>query len=202
MTTVSWLGMHVALFFFRIVDADHFFYLGRLDYAKVRPLPLLIWASIERMELEQFVMLIAYIGVFIAATANASVAVGPVSVGLLLVGVAASTLIWIGLYLAVFSSVVWFTRVRSIGSGLAAFHEHTKYPLEILSDPMRLGVTILPLAFTAYYPVAFALRPAEFWLPGALALPVGLVMIAIGYRVFQYAVQRYESVGSSEEFGG
>ena len=203
MATAGWLSMYIELFVFRIaVNIDFFIHEGRLDYALVRPVPLLVWTPVIRMKSDTLFKVVGLTAVLVGTMAAAGVFANPISILLILLGLLAGVFVWAGMHMTLFASAAWLTRVRSLVHGFAALHEHTKYPLEILSEPLRVGMTVVPFAFTAYYPVAFALRPEQHWLPGAFALPVGIATVAVGLTVFHLALRRYESVGSSEVFGG
>ncbi len=203
MATAGWLSMYIELFLFRIaVNIDYFIHEGHLDYALIRPVPLLVWTSVIRMESDVLFKIVALTAVLVGVMATTGLLGNPISILLILLGLLAGVFVWAGMHLTLYASAAWLTRVRSLVHGFGAFHEHTKYPLEILSEPLRVGMTVVPFAFTAYYPIAFALRPEQHWLPGAFALPVGIATVAVGLTVFHLALRRYESVGSSEVFGG
>jgi len=196
---ISYLGQDLShLLFAFALHADTYFYYGGLDYAKVRPAPLLLWASVELAHPEHLLTVAFYAGVTVLAMAHVGVFASPLAILLIFVALATSILVRTGMTLATYCSVAWFTRARSVAHGISALNEHTKYPLDALPVPLQILMTALPFAFTGYYPVAFALRPADHWMPGALSLPVGVLTAAVGLAILRLALRKYQSVGSVE----
>ena len=194
---ISFLGQDLShLLFAFALHADDYFYYGGLDYAKVRPAPLLLWASVELAQPEHLLTISFYAAVTVLAMVYTGVFASPLAVLLILVALAASILVRTGMTLATYCSVAWFSRARSVAHGISALNEHTKYPLDALPIPLQIFMTALPFAFTGFYPVAFALRPADHWMPGALSLPVGVLTAAVGFGILRLALRKYQSVGS------
>ncbi len=196
---ISYLGQDLShLLFPFALSADYYFYYGGLDYAKVRPAPILLWASVELAQPEHLLTISFYAAVTILAMVNTGIIASPFAILLVLIALAASVLVRTGVTLITYCSVAWFSRARSVAHGMSALNEHTKYPLDVLPLPLQALMTIVPFAFTSFYPIAFALRPSDYWLPGAFSLPIGLITAALGFAILRLALRKYQSVGSVE----
>ena len=117
---------------------------------------------------------------------------------LLGLAVASAALLWFGIMLFMSSGAAWLSRARVLKFGVWSFDEHAKYPLDILPFPLQVGLTVVPYAFTSYYPISLALRPETHVWPGILSLPVGLAVAAISLFMYGKASSHYDSLGSAD----
>jgi ABC-2 type transport system permease protein len=104
--------------------------------------------------------------------------------------------VWLGIAFTISCAAAWFGRVGSVWPGLSAMYEHAKYPLDILPLPLKLVLTVVPFAFTAYYPVVFALRAADNVLLGLIAPAVGVVVAGLSFGLYRLALRKYQSAGT------
>ena len=121
--------------------------------------------------------------------------------GLLVVALLSTGFVFIGMRLMLFCLAAWFTRSRVLSHGIAAFTDHSRYPIDVMDQPLRGVLTAIPLAFTVFYPAAFALRPDEYFMPGVLGLPVAAAMMVGGLVMLRFAFRKYQSVGTPEMWG-
>ena len=171
------------------------FYGGGLDYYRVRPMPIFFCASAEAVQFEETVNALFFCGIGAIACGRLGLLDQPVVLAWLVVGVVSSVLVWLGIAFAISCLAVWFGRVGAVWQGLSAMYEHAKYPLDILPPPLRTFLTVVPFGFTAYYPVALALRaPEEPWL-GLVTPAVGLVATGLAFALYGVAMRRYQSAG-------
>ena len=117
---------------------------------------------------------------------------------LLALAVLSAALLWFGIMLFMSAGAAWLSRARALKFGVWSFDEHTKYPLDILPFPLQVGLTVVPYAFTSYYPISLALRPDTHIWPGILSLPVGLAVAAISLLLYNRASSHYDSLGSAD----
>lgn len=174
------------------------FYTGELDFALARPLPVYMQESARVMPLESLLNL-AFFGVAYAiAVAGLELLLEPVTMLLLLLGLAASTLVWIGISTLISCISVWVGRTFSLWQSFSSLNDYVKYPLDIFPVPLQSLLTIIPFGFTTFYPVAFALRGSDYMWPGAFSLGVGLLVFGIAYAVYVLALRHYSSTGSAQ----
>ena len=132
------------------------------------------------------------------AAANLGLFSRPLSLMLLALAVLSAALLWFGIMLFMSAGAAWLSRARALKFGVWSFDEHTKYPLDILPFPLQVGLTVVPYAFTSYYPISLALRPDTHIWPGILSLPVGLAVAAISLLLYNRASSHYDSLGSAD----
>ncbi|MCY3939380.1 MAG: ABC-2 family transporter protein [Chloroflexi bacterium] len=181
-----------------VSQADLYFYQGRMDYARIRPVPVMVFASVEQMRPEFLLSAIFFAIVGAVASINLGLFSSPLSIVLLGLAVASAALLWFGIMLFMSSGAAWLSRARVLKFGVWSFDEHAKYPLDILPFPLQVGLTVIPYAFTSYYPISLALRPETHIWPGILSLPVGLAVAAISLFMYGKASSHYDSLGSAD----
>ena len=90
----------------------------------------------------------------------------------------------------------WFLRIENVNEALGTLQMSGRYPLEILPKTLKiLSLTVLPIAFTAYLPVASILGRAPWQLIVYAAL-FALVLFLISLFFWNFAVRRYSSASS------
>lgn len=185
-------------FFCFATQAKLSFYQGRLDYALVRPLPVYLQESAREMPLESLLNLV-FLGVaYVIAVMRLEIYLQPVTMLLLVIGLAASVTIWMGIATLISCISVWVGRTFSLWQSFSGLNDYVKYPLDIFPLPLQSLLTIVPFGFTTFYPVAFALRGSEYAWPGAFSLGVGLLVLGIAYVSYVLALRHYSSTGSAE----
>lgn len=172
------------------------FYNGRLDYALVRPLPVFAQESAREMPLESLLNMVFFGVAFAIAVVRLGLYVQPVTMLLLVVALAASALVWLGIATFISCITVWVGRTFSLWQSFSALNDYVKYPLDIFPVPLKTLLTVVPFGFTTFYPVAFALRSGEYAWPGALSLGVGLLVFGLAFGTYVLALRHYSSVGS------
>jgi ABC-type uncharacterized transport system permease subunit len=104
--------------------------------------------------------------------------------------------VWLGIAFTISCMAAWFGQVGSVWQGLSAMYEHAKYPLDILPLPLKVMLTVVPFAFTAYYPVVFALRAPENVLLGLITPAVGIAVAGLSFGLYSLALRKYQSAGT------
>ena len=180
---------------------DRYFHEGDLDYVRVRPAPIVLWANTVATQPRYVSLVLVMFSVAIVSAANTGILGSAGQMGLLAVALLSTGLVFIGMRLMLFCLAAWFTRSRVLSHGIAAFTDHSRYPIDVMDQPLRGVLTAIPLAFTVFYPAAFALRPDEYLMPGILGLPVAAIMMAGGLVMLRFAFRKYQSVGTPEMWG-
>lgn len=177
-------------------NAKSYLFDGGLDYLRVRPLPTFFCASATEVQLEETANALLFLVIGGIASRELGILGRPIVMLSLLLGVAGSTLVWLGIAFSISCAAVWLGRMNSVWQGLSAMYEHAKYPLDIMPPALRLFLTVLPLGFTAYYPVAFALRAEQQPLLGLVSPAVGCAVTGLSALLYHFALRRYQSTGT------
>lgn len=177
--------------------AKIFFFDGSLDYYRVRPMPIFFCASAQFVQFEETLNAAVFLLIGGIACGALGLLDQPLILLFLLVGVLSSVLVWLGIAFTISCLAVWVGRTGAVWQGLSAMYEHAKYPLDILPLPLRVFLTVLPFGFTAYYPVAFALRvPDNVWF-GFISPAVGVISAGVAFAVYSRAIRHYQSTGAA-----
>lgn len=96
------------------------------------------------------------------------------------------------------TALIW-VRSQHLFSIFFGFWELTRYPLTIFPLPLQvILMTIIPMAFMSFVPVAFLLGKEIplFGVAGGLAAPfVGPAFVLIAMAYWRYAISRYQGAG-------
>jgi len=77
------------------------------------------------------------------------------------------------------------------------FKDYAKYPITIFNTVFRFVFTfIIPIAFIAYYPSLFFLRPDNIPLLAWLSPLLGLLFFYISYKIWMKGAISYNGTGS------
>lgn len=99
-------------------------------------------------------------------------------------------------YLILGSLAFWFIRSNSAIRIGYDIHSFAQYPIEIYSQAIKLIlITIIPYAFTNYYPVAFLLGKVGIFY-GIISPIVCLFVFGLSIKVWALGLKKYEGSGS------
>ncbi len=90
----------------------------------------------------------------------------------------------------------WFLRIENMNEAIGIMSMSGRYPLEILPKMLKIiSLTIIPIAFTAYIPVATLLGKTP-WLLTIYAALFAIILFLISITFWNFAVRRYSSASS------
>ena len=191
------IGYHIHdTFFCFATNSKVAFYSGQLDYALARPLPVFMQESARLMPLESLLNLAFFCVTAAVAIVRLDLIGQPLTLLLLVVALAASTLVWVGIATFISCITVWVGRTFALWQSFSSLNDYVKYPLDIFPVPLQNLLTIVPFGFTTFYPVAFALRGSAYGWPGGFSLGVGLLVFGIAYVSYFLALRHYSSTGT------
>ncbi len=115
----------------------------------------------------------------------------------LVLAIMSGTLLMFSVQLILACLCFWFISTFSLMQTLAWMHQFGQYPVTILALPLQFVFTwVLPYAMMGFYPAAFLLRGDEYRFFGLLAPLMGWVFLGLALRVWETAMQHYQSTGS------
>lgn len=177
---------------------EDFIVRGEMDRLLTRPLPSLLQLILEGIELESLVGLVSggvLMGVYgRAAGVEWQWTDGP----LLLLGVAGSVLVYLGVYISIHAVAFFSDSKNQLEPMVWNINNHYgRYPVDFYNRPLRFLLTwVLPFAFVGVYPSAYFLRRGD-WLAWAALTPlVGVVCMGLAIWLWRAGVRRYEGAGS------
>lgn len=170
---------------------------GDLDYALVRPYPVMLQVSGSYVGMQGFGDVTVAACMIGWALTRVDVAWSPLTalIGLVLLVSAATVRISI---LAAACAVSFWLHAPHSGFAMAVnqLGGLARYPLTIFSGAVRGVMTaVIPFAFTAYVPVSWLLDPGRYWWAAIVTPLVAAYCAVLGVRIYQRGVRRYESTG-------
>ena len=175
---------------------------GRLDTLLLRPRPVLLQVLASDVDLRSVAKVAQGAVVLGIALAGADVAWSPAAVALLMVSLAAGTVIYAAIWVATVSVSFWLVDSREVSAAFTyGGRQFSSYPLGIYGAGLRnLARFVVPLAFTAYYPTLGLLDRADpLGAPGWVAWAgpgAALAMVAVAGLIWRTGVRSYRSVGA------
>ncbi|MFF5182117.1 ABC transporter permease [Micromonospora sp. NPDC000316] len=171
--------------------------LGVLDYLLVRPYPVVLQVMGATLGPNGLGGAVLGIGLLVAAAPRIEVDWDPISVGWALLLLGSGVVVKVAINLASNSTAFWLLSPSS--SSAATIHtlgDLARYPITVYSFGVRAVLTIVPLAFVGYFPVANLLGKGVSGTIGAFT-PVVAAGCALGaWAYFRRGLRRYESSGS------
>lgn len=177
--------------------SDKYVIQGEFDRILLRPLNPLFQVLLENFNLEFLPDFI--LGAAILATASASLGLG-IGLGwilLLSLMLLGATLVLTGIFLALASVSFWAEDRVGILPPVYNLMAFGRYPISIYQKALRILLSwVLPFGFVAFYPATGFLGREEFRIHFLGTPLAGILVAAIGYRLWRAGVRRYQSTGS------
>lgn len=172
---------------------------GTLDMLMVRPMSPWLYMTFSGLN-------IGYLGHIILGVGLMSWSLGAVDVAwtfghavFILTALVSSALVGASMITMIGASSMVLVQSRHFYSILFGFYELTRYPLTIFPVGLQwLVLTVLPIGFLNYVPVAFYLGkeiPIYGALGGVAALVAGPVWVLIGMGHWRFCMRRYQGAG-------
>ncbi len=169
---------------------------GRLDYMVIKPLNTQFYASFRRIvvwRLTDIAMGLILVGIA-CGHPSATLTVGRLAN--FIVMLAAGVVIIYSFWLILSTCAFWFTRINNIEMVFWNVFEAGRYPVDIYSHPVRLGLTyIVPLAFIVTFPAGALMGKAH--VPGAgFAVVAAVVSFWAASAFWRYGLRCYSGASA------
>jgi len=175
---------------------DRYIRNGWFDRYLMRPMDSLIHLSIQRMDDDGLGDLGSGVVMLLYSSAALGIAWNFQNVLALAVLSAGSVLVWFSLNIIFASTAFWATSVRSLMDVLWNLARFIEYPLNIYNSAVVWVLTfIIPLGFVSFYPSQYFFQNVPWIMYSFATLPVGLVMFALAYFLWNKGLKKYGSTG-------
>jgi ABC-2 type transport system permease protein len=175
---------------------------GTFDLFLLRPAGALMQLCASEFALRRIGRCIQPAIVLVIALGRADISWTPDKMALVPVALLASTCIWSAIWVLTSSIAFWTVETQEIANS-ATYGGQTMahYPIDVLGTWLRrLVIFVIPIAFTAYFPVSYLLdKPQTFSLPNSLGFAsplVAAVLALLAAKVWRTAVRHYRSTGT------
>ncbi len=175
---------------------------GRLDTYLLRPRRVLFQVVTQDVDLPALGKLAQGVAVLAVGLVSTEVALGLRTAALLVVALTGGAVIYAALWVATTSITFWLVDSREVSAAFTyGGRQMAAYPLGVYAPSIQaLARYVVPLAFTAYYPMLGLLgRDDPLGGPAALAWAgpaVAAVALAVALVVWGSGIRAYRSVGA------
>jgi ABC-2 type transport system permease protein len=170
---------------------------GQFDRYLLRPIPPLFHLIAEIFQTDAVGELIIGVILMIYASARLQLRFGVLDWVLLVVSIAAGSVIYFAVKLSTASIALWTKRSQPIVFAVYTTADFAKYPIGIYPKWIRILISyIVPFAFTAFIPASYFLtRQSVIYCVGGTVIAAA-ALLGLGMFVWRKGLRAYESSGS------
>lgn len=169
---------------------------GDFDRFLVRPVDPLFHLLADRFNHDGIGNFLVGLGVVIRSSFALGIDWNAQKMLCLVLAVLGGGLVFIALNLITCVSAFWIMDNAPVTLAVHEWHEFAKYPLSMYGKSIQNILTwVIPYGLVSYYPALFLLGRDSSLLAFA-ALPVGLVLLILGYGAWRAGLRRYTGTGS------
>ena len=162
-----------------------------------KPLNLYFYYVAEILDVKGFGQLIFAIIMMVYSWIKLAIPFTFVNVLMLIVSLFGASLVLIGIMTIASASAFVTIHGATIMQFMSRFREYARYPVTIFDGIFKFIFSyIIPIAFMAYYPAMFFLRPTDHPYMALLSPIVGVIMFILGYNVWMKGALHYAGTGS------
>ncbi len=174
---------------------------GGLDQLLVQPLHPLANIILHNLNITDLIIVLKGIAIILMAVPYLAISWSLLVFLKLIILILAGSMTLAGLLLFIASTGFWLIRRNDAAMAFLSITQLSQYPLSIYPHSVQFFLSfILPLAFTAFYPVQYFLgiHPGDSGFAFSMmpVVLVGLFSFAVAIITFQSGLRRYNSVGS------
>ena len=191
------LNLH-HVFFFRLysLGKDHILS-GTMDRFLVRPLNPLYQVFASGISDDNISKLIANFALLLYASSQIGIEFGIVKLVYGILAVISGVLIIGGIFLLLSTTAFWTGRSREVFWLFFRISDFRKYPFGIYNSAMQIIlVTLIPIAFAAFFPATYFLQKGQWAEAQLIALVAGPVFYLLAYQFWKFGLSNYSSTGS------
>ena len=191
------LNLHHIFFFAPYRLGEDYIISGRMDRYFVRPLNMLFQVFARYIADDNISKVLANIAIVVYAWNQLALSIAPVKIVYGLLAIISGVMVLGSIFVTFGTTAFWTGRSQAIFWLFFRISDFRRYPYNIFSQPIRIIlVTIVPIAFTSFFPTTFLLGMPE-WRPWQIAtLIVGPVMYFLAYQFWKLGLSNYSSTGS------
>ena len=191
------LNLHHIFFFAPYRLGEDYIISGRMDRYFARPLNMLFQVFARYIADDNISKFLANIAIIFYAWNQLGLTVAPVKILYGLMAIISGVMVIGSIFVTFGTTAFWTGRSQAIFWLFFRISDFRRYPYSIFSQPIKIIlITIVPIAFTSFFPTTFLLG-MEQWRPWQiLTLFVGPVLYFGAYQFWKFGLSRYSSTGS------
>lgn len=162
-----------------------------------KPLNLYFYYIAETLDIKGLGQFLFAAVIFIYSWIKIGIVASFANIVILLLVMLGASLVLIGMMtMASASAFICIHGVTILGF-VSRFREYARYPVTIFNKVFQFIFTfIIPVAFLAFYPAMYFLRPDGQLLLSLISPLVGIIVFFVGYKVWMRGALKYAGTGS------
>lgn len=191
------LNLHHVFFFAPYRLGEDYIISGRMDRYFVRPLNMLFQVFARYIADDNISKFLANLAIIIYASNQLGLGFELIKILYGAIALISGVMVIGSIFITFGTTAFWTGRSQAVFWLFFRISDFRKYPYSIFSQPIKLLlVTLVPIAFTGFFPTTFLLDMTQ-WRPWQLAsLVVGPVLYLVAYQFWKFGLSRYSSTGS------
>lgn len=191
------LNLHHIFFFAPYALGEDYIISGKLDRYFVRPLNMLFQVFARYISDDNISKLIANLAITFYAAAQIGLTFEPAMIFYALAAIVSGVMVLGSMFVTFGTTAFWTGRSKAVFWLFFRISDFRKYPYSIFSQPIKIIlVTLVPIAFTSFFPVTYLLGMEQWWRWQIASIIVGPVLYLLAYRFWRKGLSNYSSTGS------
>lgn len=187
----------VQCFFDNNWSLRHYVYSGDFIKYCFRPINIFFYYISEVFDIKGVGQFLFGVGTLIYSWQKLELGISVIIFVKLIIALLTASLFMIALMNIAAATCFWLMGTGYIMVTAFKFKDYAKYPITIFNTVFRFVFTfIIPIAFIAYYPSLFFLRPDEIPLLSWISPIIGMLFFYISYKVWMKGAMSYNGTGS------
>jgi len=191
------LNLHHVFFFALYSLGENYILSGNMDRYLVRPLNVLFQVFAQYIADDNISKLLANTVIIGYAWSQIGLALTPMKILYGFTAVITGVMVIASIFLVFATTAFWTGRSKAVFWLFFRVSDFRKYPYSIFSQPVQLLlITLIPIAFTSFFPTTFLLGIAEWRAWQIATLIVGPLFYFFAYKFWKFGLSKYSSTGS------
>lgn len=177
--------------------SNHIIVQSKFDKYLLKPINPLFYLLAEKFQTDALGEIIIGFGILVYSIIDLEISVTPFLVIIFFVFIFCGTMIYTGIKLIFSSLAFWFKTSDGILGIIYSISDFVRYPLDIYPDFVKCILSsVIPFAFTSYYPAAFFLKKDTIFICILGAILCAILIIFVALRVWNAGIRVYEGDGN------
>ncbi|MFB6116499.1 MAG: ABC transporter permease [Candidatus Nanosalina sp.] len=191
------LNLHHVFFFALYRLGEDYIISGKMDRYFVRPLNMLFQVFARYIADDNISKLLANIFMIIYAWTQIGITATPVKILYGMTAIATGVMVIGSIFLIFATTAFWTGRSQAVFWLFFQVSDFRRYPYSIFSKTIQiLLITLIPIAFTSFFPTTFLLGINQWRFWQITALVAGPLLYMVAYSFWRYGLSNYSSTGS------
>lgn len=179
-----------------LLEVENYIVTGNLDTILIKPINPLLQILLSRINIMGVSFWIIGLLTIIYSLVKLQLEMSLGEIIFLVLSIVSGGLIIFSIYLIIASCSFWILKTSSAIKIGYDIHKFVQYPIDVYGKGIKFILcTILPFAFSNYFPIAALLHKVSyFW--GGLSIGVSILVFVVAYWLWTLGLKKYEGSGA------